>query len=139
MNKKMTSQIRFMALFAMLILVSCAKHTKPKMVEKRLTEGVWKIGQARIGGQTITSTFTGAKFVFTSSKNIEVSGTITTKGSWYLGDDENPVRLFMAFPATATNLYQFTDDWLVTEMAKKQCVMKRNDNTEDELIFRRID
>ena len=120
---------------------SCAKHTTPKKVDKHLTEGTWRIGQAKISGTNVTSNYNGAKFSFSKQGTIHVTGTITTQGSWSLGGEKNPVVLFMTYPQTATTLYGFSDDWLVMEMSKSECTMKRNDSAtqEDILVFRRID
>lgn len=141
MKNRINFQPGLVLLLVLLTFASCAKHTTPKKVDKHLTEGTWKIGQAKVGGSTITSAYTGVKFKFSSQGTIYVTGEMTTQGSWSLGGEKNPVLMFMSFPQTATALYQFSDDWYVMEMSKTECVVKRNDASaqDDQLVFRRID
>ncbi len=141
MKNRINFQVGAVLLFVILAFASCAKHTTPKRVDKFLTQGTWKIGQAKVDGTTITSNYSGVKFTFSGQGTIYVTGEMTTQGSWSLGGEKNPVLMFMSFPQTATALYQFTDDWYVMEMSKTECVMKRNESAakEDQLVFRRID
>lgn len=128
-----------MLLMLFLVFTSCEKRTTPKKVQKHLTEGTWKIGQAKINGSNVTSAYNGVKFAFSGSGTIAVSGEIVTQGTWSLGTDKNPVLMVMSFPPSATVLYGFSDDWLITEMSKWECTMKRSDMEQDVLVFRRID
>ena len=141
MKNKISLRAGAILLLALLAFGSCAKHTTSKKVNKKLTEGTWKISQATVSGNNITSTYNGMKFTFSGSGVISVSGTENTSGSWLLGDEENPVLMVLSFPQTATTLYQFSDDWLVMEMSKNDCSLKRNDSAtqDDKLVFRRID
>lgn len=141
MKNRTNFQMGAVLMLVFLAFTSCAKHTTPKKVDKHLSEGTWKIGQAKIDGTNVTAAYSGVKFQFSSQGTIYVTGEVVTQGSWSLGDDKNPVLMFMSFPQTATTLYGFSDDWLVMEMSKTECTMKRNDSAtqEDQLVFRRID
>lgn len=138
--KKQLKTIRVIFyLFALVILfTNCEKHTTPNKLDKKLTKGTWRVGKAFINNENITSTYSGYLFKFTSNKNIEVSGTVVTSGSWYRGDNKNPVILFISLPASFPELYIFSDDWQVNQLSDSQVVMKRNDNSEDELILRKV-
>lgn len=128
-----------MFLFAIvLIFTNCEKHTTPNKLDKKITKGSWRIGKAVINSANVTATYNGYLFKFTSNKNIEVSGTVTTSGSWYRGNEKNPVILFLSFPIAFPELYVISDDWQVNELSNSQFVMKRNDSSEDELIFRKV-
>jgi len=132
--------IRFSMFILLCTLCACTKHTTPKKVNKRLTEGVWKMSQVNIDGTNITSQYNGVKFTFATHGSISVSGTLSSSGTWSTGDDKNPVVMFLTF-APNTSLYQFSDDWLVTEISKTECVLNRNESStyKDKIIFRRID
>jgi hypothetical protein len=138
--KKQLKTIRVIFyLFALVILfTNCEKHTTPNKLDKKLTKGTWRVGKAFINNENITSTYSGYLFKFTSNKNIEVSGTVVTSGAWYRGDNKNPVILFISLPASFPELYIFSDDWQVNQLSDSQVVMKRNDNSEDELILRKV-
>lgn len=138
--KKQLKTIRVIFyLFALVILfTNCEKHTTPNKLDKKLTKGTWRVGKAFINNENITSTYSGYLFKFTTNKNIEVSGTVVTSGSWYRGDNKNPVILFISLPASFPELYIFSDDWQVNQLSDSQVVMKRNDNSEDELILRKV-
>ena len=138
--KKQLKTIRVIFyLFALVILfTNCEKHTTPNKLDKKLTKGTWRVGKAFINNENITSTYSGYLFKFTTNKNIEVSGTVVTSGAWYRGDNKNPVILFISLPASFPELYIFSDDWQVNQLSDSQVVMKRNDNSEDELILRKV-
>ncbi len=126
-------------LFALVLLfTNCEKYTTPNKLDKKLTKGTWRIGKAVVNSDNLTSVYSGYLFKFTSNKNIEVSGTVTTSGSWYRGNDKNPVILFISLPASFPELYVFSDDWQVNQLSDTQVVMKRNDGSEDELILRKV-
>ena len=139
----MKRQLKFariiLFLFAIVLtFTNCEKHTTPNKLDKKLTKGTWRIGKAVVNDANITSTYNGYLFKFTSNKNIEVSGTVTAAGSWYRGSEKNPVILFISLPATFPELYIFSDDWQVNQLSDSQVIMKRNDSTGDELIFRKV-
>lgn len=120
---------------------ACSKNPSPKRVEKKIVEGTWKIGQAKVDGETLTASYNGVKFVFRDYGTIDVSGEIATAGSWYCGEGDDPTLLFMSFPISEPTLSLFSDDWIVDEMSKRECILRRNESTtqEDVLVFRRID
>lgn len=141
----MINRLNFLVFSTLLFVIfssaSCAKYVTPKKVDKRLTQGTWKIGQAKVDNTTITSAYNGVKFVFRDYGTIEVSGEISTSGSWYCGEGDDPTLLFMSFPISVTELSVFSDDWIVDEMSKKECILRRNESSiqEDVLVFKRID
>lgn len=117
---------------------SCDKHTTPNKLDKKITKGNWRIGKAVIANTNVTAVYNGYLFSFTSSQNIDVSGTVTATGSWYHGTEKNPVILFLSLPASYPELYVLSDDWKVNQLSDSQIVMKRNDSTDDEVIFRKV-
>lgn len=136
-NHLKTTRIIVFLFAIVLIFTNCEKYTTPKKLEKKITEGTWRIGKAVVNKVNVTSTYNGYLFKFTSNKNIVVSGTVSTTGSWYSGNDKNPVILFLSLPASYPELYVFSDDWKVNQLSSSQFVMRRNDNSEDELTFRK--
>ena len=139
MKKQLKTAGIILFLFTMaLTLTNCEKHTTPNKLDKKLTKGTWRIGKAVINSNNITSTYSGYLFKFSANKSLDVSGTVTTSGSWYRGSEKNPVILFISLPATFPELYTFSDDWQVNQLSDSQVVMKRNDSTGDELIFRKV-
>ena len=139
MKNQLKSIKVILSLFALVLLfTNCEKHTTPNKLDKKLTKGTWRIGKAVVGTENITPVYNGYLFKFTSNQNIEVSGTVVTSGSWYHGNEKNPVILFMSLPASYPELYIFSDDWQVNQLSDGQVVMKRNDSSEDELILRKV-
>lgn len=139
----MINQLKFTRIILLLFAIafsfsSCEKHTTPEKLDKKITKGNWRIGKAVIANTNVTATYNGYLFGFTSNQNIEVSGTVATTGSWYHGTEKNPVILFLSFPATFPELYVLSDDWQVNQLSNSQMVMKRNDSTDDEIIFRKV-
>ena len=133
-----TIKVIFYLFAFVLLFTNCEKYTTPNKIDKKLTKGTWRIGKAVVGNDNITSLYSGYLFKFTSNKNIEVSGTVVTSGSWYRGNDKNPVILFLSLPASSPELYIFSDDWKVSQLSDSQMVMRRNDSSEDELTFRKV-
>lgn len=136
-NHLKTARIILFLAAIVLVFTNCEKHTTPKKLEKKITEGTWRVGKAVFGNVNVTSTYSGYLFKFSSNKNIQVSGTVSTTGSWYSGNDKNPVILFLSLPASFPELYVMSDDWKVNQLSSSQFVMRRNDSTGDELIFRK--
>lgn len=141
MIKSKFIRVLFFSLGIIWLFSACAKNPSPKRVEKKIAEGTWKIGQAKVDNTTITSAYNGVKFVFRDYGTIDVSGTISTSGSWYCGEGDDPTLLFMSFPISVPELSVFSDDWIVDEMSKKECILRRNESStqEDVLVFKRID
>ena len=139
MKTQINRGIRLSMFILLCTLCACTKYTTPKKVKNKLTEGVWKMGQVTIDGTNITSQFNGIEFVFDDHGNIAVSGELASSGTWTTGDDKNPVVIFLNF-APNTVLYQLSDDWLVMEISKTECILNRNDSAtnKDRIVFRKI-
>ncbi len=133
-----SARIVFFLLAIVLTLTNCEKHTTPNKLDKKLPNGTWRIGKAVVDNVNITADYNGYLFKFTTNKNIEVSGTVSTSGSWYRGNDKNPVILFISLPAAFPELFVFSDDWQVNQLSNSQVVMKRNDSSDDELVLRKV-
>lgn len=133
--------MRFIAIILVVFLAGCAKHVTPKKVEKRLTEGTWRIVEAYSDGQNITANFNGAKFIFSENKSLSMtSGSFSTTGSWSLGVDKNPTLFYLSLAVTPETAF-LADDWLIYEISKTECFMQRNDPLldTDRVRFRKID
>lgn len=121
-----------------LVFSGCEKYTTPKKLEKKITVGTWRIAKSSVNGQNITSQYNGYLFKFDKNGGIAVSGAVTTSGSWYSGEDKNPVTLYLSFPVTVPQLYMYSDDWIVTILNNSECYLERKDKEEDVLIFRKV-
>jgi len=111
-----------------LLFVGCTKYTTPRKVEKRITEGTWKITTFTMNGQSVVDLYTSYTFAFGESGNVSVKGGITATGSWELGLAKNPAILYLSFPPTG-GLEYLADDWQVTEIKKDMMRLKRNDSS----------
>lgn len=139
MKKNIFKRFNFILLIVGMTLIGgCEKHTTPKKLDRQITKGNWRVGKANVGSVIVTSSYNGYIFNFSSQGSITVSGTITAAGSWHHGDDKNPVIMFMSFGQTYPQLYTLSDDWKVTESSSTQFILKRNDSSGDEFIFRKV-
>jgi hypothetical protein len=133
--------MRFIAIILVVFLAGCSKYATPKKVEKRLTQGTWRIVEAFSDGQNITASFNGVKFIFSENKSLSMtSDSFSTSGSWSLGVDKNPTLFNLSLPVTQETEF-LADDWLIYEISKTECFMKRNDPSldTDRVLFRKIE
>jgi hypothetical protein len=118
--------------FTLLLITGCAKYTTPRKVEKRISEGTWKITAFTSGGNTIAGQYATYTFNFNEGGNVTVknSGSAIAYGSWEVGLGKNPAILYLSFPPVG-GLEYLADDWQVIEMKKDLMRLKRNDSSGD--------
>lgn len=128
-----------LSVFILLLFVSCSKHVTPKRVEKKITDGTWKVFKAISNNELVTEDFKNYQFNFYKDLSVKVSGAVTQTGSWSVGESKNPAILFLNFGGNPS-VFFFSDDWKVNELSKTDCIMKRNDPVKgsDEIHFRKI-
>jgi hypothetical protein len=121
---------------ALLLFAGCSKYTTPRKVEKRISEGTWKISTFTIEGNSVLDTYSDYTFAFGESGSVAVKGGISASGAWEVGLNKNPAILYLSFPP-AGGLEYLADDWQVTEMEKNRMHLKRNDGdgSNSTLIF----
>jgi hypothetical protein len=108
-------------------LAGCSKYTTPRKVEKRITEGTWRITSFTIGTDVVTLNYALDNFVFDNDGQVEVRGGTSVDGTWELGGDKNPALLYLSFPAV-DGLEYLSDDWQVLEIKKNLMKLKRNES-----------
>ena len=117
---------QLMIVVVLLVAVSgCTKYTTPRKVEKRITEGTWRITSFTSGEDVLTLNYAFDTFVFDNDGQVEVRGGTTVDGTWELGGDKNPALLYLSFPAV-DGLEYLSDDWQVLEIKKNLMKLKRN-------------
>jgi hypothetical protein len=123
---------------ALLLFAGCSKYTTPRKVEKRITEGTWKITAFTIEGNSVVDMYTDYTFAFSESGGVSVKGGISASGAWEVGLNRNPAILYLSFPPTG-GLEYLADDWQVAEMQKNMMRLKRNDGdgSNSSLIFKK--
>jgi len=122
----------------LLLLTGCSKYTTPRKVEKRITEGTWKITTFTVDGNSATDVYANYTFAFNENGNVSVnSGSYT--GAWVTSLDKNPAILYLSFPPVA-NLEYLADDWQVKKIEKSRMELKRiDDNHSSTLVFNKIE
>lgn len=127
-----------MVVCAVFLLTGCAKYTTPRKVERKISDGTWKISSFTEDGVSIAANYQFYTFSFRESGDVKVSGQISTNGSWKLGLNRNPAILYLSFPPVG-GLEYLADDWQVTEMQKNRMTLQRNDDSGDggKLVFKK--
>jgi hypothetical protein len=117
---------QLMIMVVLLVTVSgCTKYTTPRKVEKRITEGTWRITSFTSGVDVLTLNYALDEFVFDKDGQVEVRGGSTVDGTWELGGDKDPALLYLSFPAV-DGLEYLSDDWQVLEIKKNLMKLQRN-------------
>jgi hypothetical protein len=118
--------------FILLLFAGCSKYTTPRKVEKRISEGTWKISAFTSGGSSVSTQYAEYTFNFNEGGSVTVknNGATIAYGSWEVGLGKNPAILYLGFPPVA-GLEYLADDWQVTEMKKDLMRLKRNDSGGD--------
>lgn len=117
---------QLMIMVVLLVAVSgCSKYTTPRKVEKRITQGTWRITSFTSGTDVLTLNYALDEFVFDKDGQVEVRGGSTVDGTWELGGDKDPALLYLSFPAV-DGLEYLSDDWQVLEIKKNLMKLKRN-------------
>lgn len=117
---------QLMIIVVLLVAVSgCSKYTTPRKVEKRITQGTWRITSFTSGTDVLTLNYALDEFVFDKDGQVEVRGGSTVDGTWELGGDKDPALLYLSFPAV-DGLEYLSDDWQVLEIKKNLMKLKRN-------------
>lgn len=118
--------------FTLLLFAGCSKYTTPRKVEKRISEGTWKISAFSVNGNSVAGQYADYTFVFAEggSTTVKNGSPVVAYGSWEVGLGRNPAILYLSFPPVA-GLEYLADDWQVTEMQKDLMRLKRNDSNGD--------
>jgi hypothetical protein len=111
----------------LLLFVGCSKYTTPRKVEKRISEGTWRIATFTINGNSVSGQYADCTFAFGEGGGVSVKGAISAAGAWEVGLNKNPAILYLSFPPVG-GLEYLADDWQVTEMQKNLMRLKRNDD-----------
>ncbi len=116
--------ILYLTLFV--AILACSKHTTPKKVNKRLTEGSWAITEFIDNEISILKKYQNVSLGFSDAGNINAISETGASGSWSVGNDKNPTILYLNFPELTDSLHVLTDDWVVFKLTKDLCILKRN-------------
>lgn len=113
----------YLVLFASVL--GCAKKTNPGKVNRKLTEGKWIITEFVDNNVSIIKKYTGVSLSFATEGTVLTTSEAESSGTWSVGSAKNPAILYMTF-SDVDSLHVLTDDWQVTSLTKKECILKRN-------------
>jgi hypothetical protein len=106
-------------------VLSCAKRTNARKVNNKLTEGKWIITEFVDNNVSIINKYTGIAMSFSTEGTVLTTSESGASGTWSVGSAKNPAILYMTF-TEVDSLNVLTDDWQVTSLTKKECLLKRN-------------
>lgn len=108
------------------MMTSCEKYVTPNKVEKKITDKSWNISTFIFQGENITNDYISDVFTFNESGTITFQGYNTPSGTWSVGLNKDPVRLYIGgFSAAPYDV--FNDDWIVETVSKDKFTLASDD------------
>lgn len=110
--------------------LGCSKYTTPRKVEKKLTDGTWIINEFIENEKSILPKYKNVSMAFGEDGTLIVQTSSSINGKWYAGAERTPAVVYIELPET-DSLHVISDDWVVYELNKTKCVLKRRQGADD--------
>lgn len=111
--------------------LGCSKYTTPRKVNRKLTDGTWLINEFIENEKSLMSKYKNITMAFGEDGTLNVTTGSKIVGKWYAGADRTPAVVYIELPET-DSLHVIADDWIVYELNKTKCVLKRRQGADDE-------
>ncbi|MBI2259093.1 MAG: hypothetical protein HYU67_09350 [Flavobacteriia bacterium] len=116
---------RIVYLLMLLFLVSCAKHSTPKKVNRILTKGKWQITTFVENGYDISHSYKEVSLSFGKGGDVVTTSESGVSGEWYVGSNKKPAIVYISLP-DIDSMNVISGDWAVVKLTRKECILKRN-------------